>query len=121
MVLGTFLNSEKHNRIDVETMETRYVILYIRQYNEKYKALNLKIIDEFRKLNIEFKIIDLSEKFTLYGNEISYEGAFALDFSGSKSVIVPHPPLVVAGERIFNGSEEIRNNLPYLQENYSKS
>ena len=100
-------------------MEKAYVVLYVRQ-NDRYKELNLKVIERFNSLKIRHKTINLSDKFRLYGNEITYEGPFALEFSGSRSVETPQLPLVVAGDKILNGFEEIENNLSYLQKNYSE-
>jgi len=101
-------------------MEKGPVILYVRWHNKDYREASAKVIEKFNKLKIRHVIVDLSEKFRLYGNEVSYEGPFALEFSGSKSVEMPRLPLAVAGDRIFNGLEEIEGNLHYLQKNYSE-
>jgi len=99
-------------------MEPEYVVLYVRQ-NGKYREFNAKLIKILKSQNIRHITIDLSEKHNLYGNEVPFEGAFALEFSGLGTVKTPTLPLAVAGEKIFSGLAEIEDNLEYLRKNYS--
>ena len=101
-------------------MGDRYVTLYVMQRNVKDKEKNSEIIAVFKRLKIKHIIVNLSEKIDLYGNEISLEGPFAIDFSGNGPIKNPSPPLAVAGNKTFNGFEEIKGNMDYLKRNYSE-
>lgn len=101
-------------------MGDSYVTLYMMQRNIKDKERNCEIIDTFKRLRIKHRVVNLSEKIDLYGNEINLEGPFAIDFSGSGPIRNPSPPVAVAGNKIFNGFEEIKGNMDYLKRNYSE-
>jgi len=97
-----------------------YVLLYVNKTsgeNQEFQELLKKI----KELKIKHKIIDLNRKLNLYGNEISLEGLFALDFSGMRNVNIPVTPLAVAGGRLYSGSREIFENLEYFKQNYPET
>lgn len=100
-------------------MGNGYVTLFVRrraQLNQKTEAL----IDDLQKLRIKHKIVDITEKIELYGNKVTLEGAFAMDFSDNGKVKVPTTPLVTVDDKLFNGLEEIKSNLEFLRKNYSE-
>ena len=97
-----------------------YVLLYVNrgsQDNQEFKEL----VKKLEELKIKHKIIDLNGKFDLYGNEISLEGLFSLDFSGMCNISIPITPLAVAGNKLYSGSREIFENLEYLKQNYKET
>lgn len=94
------------------------VVLFLK-YKERPDHKTKEILDDFRKFKIRHKIVDLTEKFELYGNKVTLEGAFAMDFSENGKTKVPITPLATTGEELFNGPEEIKRNLEYLKKNYS--
>jgi len=96
-----------------------YVTLFVRrraQLNQKTEAL----INDLQKLRIKHKIVDVTEKIELYGNKVTLEGAFAMDFSENGKVKVPTTPLATVDDKLFNGLEEIKSNLEFLRKNYSE-
>jgi len=98
-------------------MSNGYVVLFVKG-KERLDKKTQEVLDSFREHKIKHKIVDLHEKIELYGNKVTLEGAFAIDFSNNGKVAVPITPLVAADDRFFYGSEEIKNNLKYLSANY---
>ena len=94
------------------------MVLFVKA-KEQMDQKTQEILDNFRKYKIKHKIVDLTEKIELYGNKVTLEGAFAIDFSENGKIKIPITPLVTAGDRLFNGAEEIKRNLEYLRKNYS--
>jgi hypothetical protein len=76
------------------------------------------VLGDFKRYKIKHKIVDVSEKIDLYGNKVTLEGAFAIDFSSNGRINVPITPLVAADDKFFYGSDEIKSNLKYLSANY---
>jgi len=96
-------------------MGNGYVVLYVKGQG-KCDENTKEVLESFQKNKIKHRIVDLTEKIDLYGNRITLEGAFAIDFSQNKKI--PITPLAAADDKVFSGSEEIRKNLKYLSENY---
>ena len=96
------------------------MVLYING-NPENNNRTKEILGKFEKLKIKHKLVNLSEEIRLYGNMMTLEGFFALDFSGIGDVKVPHTPFVVAEDKIFNGFKKISENLGYLVENYAEA
>lgn len=97
-----------------------YVVVYINKASGENQEF-LEVLKKFREHKIKHKIVDLNKKFNLYGNEISLEGSFALDFSGMSDVSIPVTPLAVAHGRLYSGSRKILENIEYFQQNYPET
>jgi hypothetical protein len=100
-------------------MSRGYVVLFVKA-RKKLSDKTREIISNFQKYKIKYILVDLSEQIELYGNKVTLEGAFAIDFSDNGKVKVPITPLATADDKLFNGAEEINKNLEYLKENYSE-
>jgi len=100
-------------------MADGYVVLYIKGSPENDDKAK-QILEKFEELKIRHKVVNLSEEISLYGNKITLEGFFALDFSGMRDVKVPLTPLAVAEDKIFNGFDKISEGLDYLRKNYAE-
>lgn len=84
--------------------------------DKKTKQLLVKL----EKMKIKHKIVNLNEEVSLYGNKMTLEGFFALDFSGVGDVNVPITPFAVADDKIFNGVDKISENLEYLEKKFGE-
>lgn len=100
-------------------MADGYVVLYIKGKQENDNRTK-QILERFEKLNIRHKVVDLDEEFTLYGNKMTLEGVFTLDFSGMGDIKVPRTPLAVAEKKVSNGFDEILEDLEYFRRNYAE-
>jgi hypothetical protein len=96
-------------------MSNGYVVLFIRGQAGDVKD----VLNSLQACKIKHKVVDLCEKIELYGNKVTLEGSFAVDFSQSGGMKVPITPMVAADGKIFSGSEEIKKNIGYLQKHYS--
>ena len=101
-------------------MVDRYVVIYING-NPENDSRAKKILEKFEELKIKHKLINLNEEIDLYGNKMTLEGFFALDFSGMGDVKVPRTPFAVAEDKIFDGFDKISENLDYLARNYAEA
>lgn len=100
-------------------MADGYVVLYIKKSQENDDRTN-QILERFEELKIRHKVVDLSTEFTLYGNRMTLEGFFTLDFSGMGDVKVPCTPFAVAEDKIFSGANGILEDLEYLRRNFAE-
>jgi len=92
--------------------------VYVRRNSKEERTLVDSIIEKFMRLRIRYTVIDLCEKFRLYGHEYTYDASFAYDFFQNRELSNPLLPLVVAGNKMLSGPQEILRDLPYLQASY---
>ena len=98
-------------------MSDNYVVLFVRGKAEKNEKVR-EVLNDFKEWRIKHRIVDLTEEIQLYGNKVTLEGAFAIDFSKNGRTRIPVTPFATAGGKIFSGSDKIKENLTYLSNNY---